>query len=122
MVDNLIFIGIFLGYSILQLLEYGVTTVVAQITKFLDFKSKRVVDREFYRPLSSKSNNDSQDYGECDRNDYHIIELNQKPMPKAGIDWEERFKAMEQETREMKKEWEDMKRQNNTIRQFASLS
>ena len=122
MLDNLFFIGIFLGYSILQLLEYGVTTVVAQIRKFLDFKSERVVDREYERPLLSKSNNDSQDYGECDRNDYHIIELNQKPMPRAGIDWEERFKAMEQETREIKKEWEDMKRQNNTIRQFASLS
>ena len=122
MFDNLIFIGIFLGYSILQLLEYGVTTVVAQITKFLDFKSERLADREYERPLTSISNNDSQDYGESDRNDYHIIELNQKPMPRAGIDWEERFKAMEQETREMKKEWEDMKRQNNTIRQFASLS
>ena len=122
MFDNLIFIGIFLGYSILQLLEYGVTTVVAQITKFLDFKSERVADREYERLLTSKSNNDSQDYGESDRNDYHIIELNQKPMKGAGIDWEERMKAMEQETREMKKEWEDMKRQNNTIRQFASLS
>ena len=122
MFDSLIFIGIFLGYSILQLLEYGVTTVVAQITKFLDFKSERFADTEYERPVTSKSNNDSQDYGECDRNDYHIIELNQKPMPRAGIDWEERFKAMEQETREMKKEWEDMKRQNNTIRQFASLS
>ena len=122
MVDNLIFIGIFLGYSILQLLEYGVTTVVAQITKFLDFKNERFADTEYERPLTSKSDNDSQDYGECDRNDYHIIELNQKPMPRAGIDWEERFKAMEQETREIKKEWEDMKRQNNTIRQFASLS
>ena len=122
MFHNLIFIGIFLGYSILQLSEYGVTTVVAQITKFLDFKSERFADTEYERPLTSKSDNDSQDYGECDRNDYHIIELNQKPMPRAGIDWEERFKAMEQETREMKKEWEDMKRQNNTIRQFASLS
>ena len=122
MFDNLIFIGIFLGYSILQLLEYGVTTVVAQITKFLDFKSERVADREYERLLTSKSNNDSQDYGESDRNDYHIIQLNQKPMPRAGIDWEERFKAMEQETREMKKEWEDIKRQNNTIRQFTSLS
>ena len=122
MFDNLFSIGIFLGYSILQLLEYGVTTVVAQITKFLDLKSERVADREYERLLTSKSNNDSQDYGESDRNDYHIIELNQKPMPRAGIDWEERFKAMEQETSEIKKEWEDMKRQNNTIRQFASLS
>ena len=103
-------------------MEYGVTSVVAQITKFLDFKSERVVDREYERPLSSKSHNDSQDYGECDRNAYHINELNQKPIPRSGIDWEERFKAMEQETREIKKEWEDMKRQNNTIRQFASLS
>ena len=116
MFDNLIFIGIFLGYSILQLLEYGVTTVVAQITKFLDLKSERVADREYERLLTYKSNNDSQDYGECGRNDYHIIELNKKPMTRAGIDWEERFKAMEQETREMKKEWEDMKGQNNTIR------
>ena len=58
MFHNLIFIGIFLGYSILQLLEYGVTTVVAQITKFLDFKSERFADTEYERPLTSQSNND----------------------------------------------------------------
>ena len=54
---NTIFvIGIFLGYSILQLLEYGVSGIMSHIITFQDFLARRIVCLKDERKLTSQKN------------------------------------------------------------------
>ena len=95
------------------MLEFGIATVVAPFAKFNDFLSKRE------RPFTSQSKDDSQEDVEGDKNDCHMIELEHTTMRGSSIDWEERFRVIEQQIREIKKERKAMKSQDNTIRQLT---
>ena len=85
--DIPIFIGMFLGYSLLQLLEYCVAVIMTQMERFHEFLSKKIADRK-----GEMDNN--QDTVHNDQKDSHVIELDQEAI-RTGIDWEEKFKIMD---------------------------
>ena len=113
-------VGIFLGYSLLQVLEYGVAAIVTPMIKCHDNLSKRFSNSNRELQSASPSSDDSQDKLENYENNCGIIELESKTIPGTCIDCEQKFKVIEQEMREMKNELEDMKRQNDTTSNFAS--
>ena len=52
--NNHFLLGIFLGYSILQLLEYGVSGIMSQMVKFQDFLNRRPAGLKHERQLTSQ--------------------------------------------------------------------
>ena len=109
----------FLGYSILQLLEYLATAVVTRLEKFHEVLSKQTADCKHERNSKSQSKDKTQDTVSFEKNDCHGIELDQKALRRICIDWEEKFKVIEQEMKEMKKEWKYLRTPNNTTGRFA---
>ena len=110
----------FLGYSILQLLEYLITAVVTRLEKFHEVLSTQTADWKHERNFTSQSKDETQDTVLNDKNDFHVIKLGQKALRRTCIDWEEKFKVIEQEMKEMKKELKYLKPPNNTTGRFAS--
>ena len=110
-----------LGYSLLQLLEYCVAVIMTQIERFHEFLSRNIADRKGATHSRLQSMDNNQDTAHNDKKDSHVIELDQEAI-RIGIDWEEKFKIMEQEMRQIKKEWKDMKTENNMTGRFASTN
>ena len=61
----------FLGYSILQLLEYLVTAVVTRLEKFHEVLSKQTADCKHERNSKSQSKDKTQDTVSFEKNDCH---------------------------------------------------
>ena len=112
----------FLGYSILQLLEYLVTAVVTRLEKFHEVLSKQTADCKQERNSTSQAKDKTQDTISNEKNDCRGIELDQQALRRICIDWEEKFKVIEQDTKEMKKEWKYLRTPNNTTGRFASTN
>ena len=84
------------------------------MVKLHDFLSKSIVDSEHESHFTAQLKDDSQDDAKNDTEDRREIDLVEKTVQKMGIDWEEKFKIMEKEMKEIKQEWKDMKHQNPT--------
>ena len=79
-----------------------------------EFLSEKIVDSKHERKITSSSLNDSQGELENRKKDFEVIKSGQKDMRRNDIDWEEKFNIMEQEMREIKKQWKDMIIKKNT--------
>ena len=94
-------IGIFLGYSILQLLEYGVAAIITPMEKFQDFLSRKIVNSKCEEHVTLQENMDSQNEFVSDDNDSHVIETDLEPVVKNYTDYESKFRAIDELIREM---------------------
>ena len=123
----------FLGYSILQLLEYGIAAIITPIKRCYTYLRSRIAGLEQERQAETHQNCDSQ--AEVVDGTYHCqeIDLDQKDVTKnwahleADIKMfklamkeeikaikqamEEESQSIKQETAEMKKEWKNMRMQ-----------
>ena len=90
------------------------------MVKLHDFLSKSIVDSEHESHFTAQLKDDSRDDAKNDTEDRREIDLVEKTVQKMGIDWEEKFKIMEKEMKEIKQEWKDMKHQNPTTARFTS--
>ena len=123
----------FLGYSILQLLEYGIATIITPIKKCYTYLRSRIAGLEQERQAETHQNCDSQ--AEVVDGTYHCqeIDLDQKGVAKNWAHLEADIKmfklamkeeikvikqamkedsqSIKQETAEMKKEWKNMRMQ-----------
>ena len=110
----------FLGYSLLQVFDYGIAAIVKPIRKCYYNLTKLITRSEHEFQFTSQSNNDSQDKFKNYVKDFEAIEREKKPIPRLDVYWEGKFKGMEQEMRRMKKELEVMKCKDNITRRFSS--
>lgn len=99
-------IGIFLGYSILQVLEFGFAAIVTAIKKCSDFLSKRIAESKDERPIATQSELDFQEEMDKDKKDFQNIEQKQDTIKRLGIDLEANVKLLTQEFMEMKRRME----------------
>ena len=100
--DDLFNIGIFLGYSILQLLEYGVAAIITPMEIFQEFLSRKIANSKREVHVTLRENMDSQDAIVSDDNDSHVIETDLEPVVKNYTDYESKFRARDEQIREMK--------------------
>ena len=99
----LIFLGIFLGYSILQLLEYVVTVTIIPMKRFLDSLPSRIADSEQERQLVPHEKDDFQAESANEIDTLSEISLfEQANMGKSVADLGEEIKVIKQEAIEMK--------------------
>ena len=123
----------FLGYSILQLLEYGIVGIITPIKRFYSYLRSRIAGLEQERQAETHQNCDSQ--AEVINCTYHCqgIDLDQNGVAKNWAHVAEEIKmfklamkeeikvikqamnedsqSIKQETAEMKKEWKNMRMQ-----------
>ena len=99
-------LGIFLGYSILQLLEYGVRCIISQTVSFQDFLARRIADLKHVMRSTSQENDSSQVEEGNVQNDSQIIEISQEPTGKNCNDCDGRIQALEEEVREIRTKME----------------
>ena len=117
---NSFLIGMFLGYSILQLLEYGVAVMTAPIKRFYDYLHGRI-DQE--RQAVSHRNGDTQD--DVVNITYHHKEINldEKGMARNSADLKQEIKAikqaMEGEVKVMKQEMVEL---NEKMERYANAT
>ena len=90
-------VGIFLGYSILQLLEYGVRGIISHMVSFQDFLTGRIANLKSDMQSTSHENDSSQVEEGNVRNNCQIIEIIQEPTGKNCNDCDGRIKALEEE-------------------------
>ena len=95
-------IGIFLGYSILKLLEYGVAVIIIAIKRFHDSLPSRVADSKQERQVGPQQNDDFQ--VESANETYRLAEirLEQVRMGNRFANLGEEMKVIKQEVMEMK--------------------
>ena len=104
--NNPLFIGIFLGYSILQVLEYGVSGIISQTVMFQDFLARRNDNLTHESHLKTPEKDGSQIEDRSVENDIQLIDLVEETMQKTRIECEEKIKAIEREIREIKMKME----------------
>ena len=92
------------------------------IEKFHGVLSKQTADCKQERNPTSQAKDKNQDTISNEKNDCRGIELDQQALRRICIDWEEKFKVIEQDTKEMKKEWKYLRTPNNTTGRFASTN
>ena len=100
--DDFFNIGIFLGYSILQLLECGVAAIITPMEKLQDFLSRKIANSKRGEHVSQQENMDSQNEFVIDENDSNVIETDLEPVVENYIDNESKFRAIDEQIREMK--------------------
>ena len=100
--DDLFNIGIFLGYSILQLLEYGVAAIITPMEIFQEFLSRKIASSKRQEHVILQENMDSQNAFFSDDKDSEVIETDLEPVVKNCTDYESKFRAIDEQIREMK--------------------
>ena len=112
MIDSFL-IGIFLGYSILQLLEYGVAAIITPIKRFYDYLRSGIAGLEQDRQVETRHNNDFQAEGVNTAHDNPQIRLEQEVMTKNWDHLDEEIKiiklAMIEQNKAIKREMAEIK-------------
>ena len=95
--NNLFTKGMFLGYSILHLLEYGVSGIFAAMTHFKIFPHKTP------NPNSMKYSSRHKKWirYEAKMDDCQVIEDDKKTVGRSCIDCKEKFKAIDEKLKEI---------------------
>ena len=99
---NLFLIGIFLGFSILQLSDYGIAAIIAPIKRLKRSLSGRIDDSNKKTKSILLQTNNSQPEVANDARYYQVFDLNQPISGKNSTGLEEAYKTIKQEMREMK--------------------
>ena len=92
----------FLGFSILQLLEYGVVAIITPINKFHDHLRSRISGLEPTRQFEQQDDNESQHEVVNGADDNRGIKLDEKRTWKNCTDCTEETKVNTQEITEIK--------------------
>ena len=100
--NNLLLIGFFLCYSLLQLLECGVSGIMSQMVKFEDFLNRRPAGLKHERQLTSQENDGCQADEEGMKKDCLIIDMADETTGQKCNDYDERLKTIENVMEEMK--------------------
>ena len=95
-------IGIFLGYSILQLLEYGVAVIIIPMEIFQEFLLRKITHSKREEQVTLQENMDIQNEFASDGNDSQIIETDLDPVVKNYIDYDGKFQAIQKQIKEIK--------------------
>ena len=104
--NHLFLIGIFLGYSILQLLEYGISGIMSQMVTFQDFLNRRPAGLKHERHFTSQENDGCQADEEGMKKDCLVIDMAEETTGQKFNDYDERLKAIEKGMEEMKTKME----------------
>ena len=97
---NLFLIGIFLGHSILQFLEYAVAALVKSVERFKESLSGRISgsnhkkksqEKEIFRVKAANSTSS-----------YQVIAREKEAMESDQTEWEEQIGKMRREMREIR--------------------
>ena len=99
--DDFFNIGIFLGYSILQLLEYGVAAIITPMEIFQEFISRKIANSKREKHGTLQENMYSQNDFVSDDKDSQVIETDLKPVVKKYTDYESKFRAIDKQIKEM---------------------
>ena len=93
----------FLGFSILQLLEYGIAVIITPVNRLHDYLCCRNSDLGPATRFGRQGYNDFQKEVENGEDDLEEIELDDEKMKDNCADFAEEIEQMRQEMREMKK-------------------
>ena len=100
--NNLFLIGIFLGHSILQLLEYGVNGIISQMVTIQDFLNRRPDGLKHEGQLTSHENDGCQADEERLKKDCLVIKMAEETTARKPNDYDERLNAIEKGMEEIK--------------------
>ena len=95
---NIVLLGMFLGYSVFQLLGYGVAAISAPLESFQAALSKKIANLKHGGEIPSQA----QVNIENNTDNRQITEFNREVMVRRYTDFEENFEVMEQQIREIK--------------------
>ena len=93
------------------MLEYGVAAIVTPMEIFQDFLSRKTVSSKREENVTLQENMDSQNPFISDGNDSHVIETDLEPVAKNYTDYENKFRAIDEQIIEMKKRIERYEKQ-----------
>ena len=100
----------FLGFSILQLLEYGVFAIRAPLAAFQDVLSQKIADSRNGAHVTALGHAGI----ENDTDNGQVVDLDREIMARNCTTCEENFKVMEQQFREIKTRMEKYEMQGKT--------
>ena len=95
-------LGIFLGFSILQLLEYGISFIITSIKRFHGNRLSRVAGSEHIRQFEQQEDNDSQYEMVNGAGMNDKIKLGEERMGNNNGDLTKEVEVLKQEMSEMK--------------------
>ena len=96
-----------LGYSVLQLLGYGVSAISVPLVTFQDVLSRKITDFKHGRQNTTTSEVEVVNNGD----DCQVIELDEEHKLRNYADWEENFKLLEHQIRQIKTRMESYEKQ-----------
>ena len=96
--DNNVLVGMFLGYSLLQVLGYWVATLSTPLESLQNHLSKKFLDLKHGRQIASQAHVEvKNETDQC-----QVIELERESLAQKCTDCEEHLKVMEQQIKEVK--------------------
>lgn len=96
--SNVVLLGMFLGYSVFQLLGFGVAAISAPLESFQAALFKKIANLKRGGEIASQE----QVKIENNTDDNLVTELNRESMVRKGTDCEPNLEIMEQQIREIK--------------------
>ena len=109
----------FLGYSILQLLECGIAAIIAPMVRFKDFLFGWIAYLKQGRPSTSQGDKNHQGEAANDNNQCQEKELEWETRGRPCRDWEAKNTMLEQDIKQIKTKLEIL---DNTIRRYTKLN
>ena len=115
--ENTVLAGMFLGYSVLQFLEYWVATLSAPLKSFQNLLSKKFFDLKHGRQIATQRHAEvKNETDQC-----QVIELDKESLAQKCNDCEEHLKVMEQQIKEVKTRIEIYEKQGRIFKMNSKI-